>query len=152
MVDHEVAHVYVRDPEDIDSTRNLLANLPGVADIHDEDAQHELGLDHPRAGELVLVARPGHWFAYPWWADKREAPDYAGHVDIHNKPGFDPCELFFGWPPGSVSQSTGRIRGTHGRTDEDRKACWASTLSLDGQPTTLIELASAVRSWLEEAL
>ena len=66
-----------------------------------------------RSGDLVLVAEDGAWFAYPWF-EKKEAPDYASHVDIHNKPGYDPCELFFGWPPGSVSFDTTKIHGSHG--------------------------------------
>ena len=37
-------------------------------------------------------------------------------MDIHNKPGFDPCELFFGFPPPHVTQHTAKIRGTHGRS------------------------------------
>jgi hypothetical protein len=37
-------------------------------------------------------------------------------MDIHNKPGFDPCELHFGFPPPHTSQNTARIRGTHGRS------------------------------------
>jgi hypothetical protein len=36
--------------------------------------------------------------------DDRQAPDYARTVDIHRKPGYDPCELFFDprlrWPKG----------------------------------------------------
>jgi hypothetical protein len=43
---------------------------------------------------VVLAARDA-WFAYPFWLDDRHAPDYARTVDIHRKPGFDPCELFF---------------------------------------------------------
>ena len=33
----------------------------------------------------------GKRLAYPWWREKRDAPDYAGHVDRHNKPDYDPC-------------------------------------------------------------
>ena len=44
------------------------------------------------------------WFAYPYWLDDRLAPDFARTVDIHRKPGYDPCELFFDpsriWPQG----------------------------------------------------
>ena len=57
-------------------------------------ARGEVGLDHARAGELVLLARPDAWFAYPYWLDDRRAPDFARTVDIHRKPGYDPCELF----------------------------------------------------------
>ncbi len=61
----------------------------------------------PVPGMAILLAKPGSWCEYKWWTDDREAPDYASHVDIHNKPGYDPAELFlFG---------KGTVRGTHGR-------------------------------------
>ena len=48
--------------------------------------------------------RRDSWFAYPYWLDDRLAPDFARTVDIHRKPGYDPCELFFDprrfWPQG----------------------------------------------------
>ena len=53
------------------------------------------GLDHPRAGELVLVAEPDAWFTYYYWLDDARAPDFARCVEIHRKPGYDPAELFF---------------------------------------------------------
>jgi hypothetical protein len=96
------------------------------------------------------VAKEGTWFAYPWWMEKRQAPDYASHIDIHNKPGYDPCELFFGWPPPSVSQDTRRIRGSHGRAGKARQTVWASTFPLANQPATLLELAARVKEWLDE--
>jgi predicted AlkP superfamily pyrophosphatase or phosphodiesterase len=151
VTDHEVAHVYVRNPEDVPTARKCLSEVAGVEQVLDREAQKKLGLDHERSGELVLVARDGTWFAYPWWKNPREAPDYAGHVDIHNKPGFDPCELFFGRLPSRVSTDPSRIAGTHGRTGPDRLACWASTFPLADEPRTLVELASAVRSWLDRA-
>ena len=39
--------------------------------------------------------QPDSWFAYPYWLDDGLAPDFARTVDIHRKPGYDPCELFF---------------------------------------------------------
>ena len=51
-------------------------------------------VDHPRAGELVLVSRADRWFSYYFWRDDARAPDYARTVDIHAKPGYDPVELF----------------------------------------------------------
>lgn len=66
--------------------------------------------ESPVPGAEILLARRGSWCEYKWWTDNREAPDYASHVDIHNKPGFDPAELFlFG---------RGVVRGTHGRKCE----------------------------------
>ena len=35
----------------------------------------------------------GHWFTYYYWRDDRNAPDFAPTVDIHRKPGYDPCEM-----------------------------------------------------------
>lgn len=148
VVDHEIAHVYVDSPGDIEQTKQVLAELPGVVEVLSRDAQQPLGLDHPNSGELVIVADEGNWFAYPWWLDKRQAPDYATHIDIHNKPGFDPCELFFGWPPMSVSLDTSRIRGSHGRVGPERQTRMATTLDLPSQPANIIELAQCVRNWL----
>ena len=58
----------------------------------------------------LLLAKSGAWCGYEWWTDKREAPDFASHVDIHNKPGYDPKELFF--------FNKGIVKGTHGRQCE----------------------------------
>ncbi len=104
VCDHQLAHVYVRDPGDAERVRDVLAGLPGVARILAGKERAELELDHVRAGELIALAEPDAWFAYPFWLDDRQAPDYARTVDIHRKPGYDPCELFFDptllWPKG----------------------------------------------------
>ena len=71
----------------------VLAALPGVESVLDRAAQATLTLDHDRGGDLVVTAKPGAWFAYPWWLDDARAPDFARSVDIHKKPGYDPCEL-----------------------------------------------------------
>ncbi|MEU4161037.1 nucleotide pyrophosphatase/phosphodiesterase family protein [Actinoplanes sp. NPDC026670] len=88
VADHQIAHVYVRDPADVPKVAALLGDLPGVAEVHD-------GLGHERSGELVLVADPDAWFTYYYWLDDDLAPDFARLVDIHRKPGYDPAELFF---------------------------------------------------------
>ena len=95
VCDHQVAHVYVRDAADIPRTHGVLATLPGVARVLAGDERAEIGLRHERAGELVVLSERDAWFAYPFWLDDREAPDYARTVAIHHKPGYDPCELFF---------------------------------------------------------
>jgi hypothetical protein len=70
----------------------------------------ELNLVHDRSGDLIALAARDSWFAYPLWLDDRQAPDYARTVDIHRKPGYDPCELFFDprlwWPMG---RAVGRL-------------------------------------------
>ncbi|NBB96547.1 MAG: alkaline phosphatase family protein [Planctomycetes bacterium] len=150
VVDHEIAHVYVRQPEDTGRVRDVLQGLDGVADVLEPHEQSEIGLDHARSGEVLLIAEPGCWFAYPWWRQKHQAPDYATHVDIHNKPGFDPCELNFGWPPLSISLNTSRIRGTHGGVGPGREIAWAASWDPNKHPADLPGLAAAVRERLEQ--
>ena len=96
VADHQVAHVYVRQPADVAAVRSLLAGLPGVASVLGADGgKAGLGVDHERAGELVCVADPDAWFTYYYWLDDARAPDFARGVEIHRKPGYDPAELFF---------------------------------------------------------
>jgi predicted AlkP superfamily pyrophosphatase or phosphodiesterase len=136
VCDHQLAHVYVNEPADVPRVRDLLAGVKGVGRILEGEARSEVGLRHERAGELVLLAEPDAWFAYPFWLDDRQAPDYARTVDIHRKPGYDPCELFFDpklwWPTGRflrrlvrkklgfrtlfdvVPLDPGLVRGSHG--------------------------------------
>jgi len=94
VADHQVAHVYVRDARDLSTVKKLLSGTPGIAEVLDDEGKREIGLDHERAGELVAVSEPGHWFTYYYWLDDAMAPDFARTVDIHRKPGYDPAELF----------------------------------------------------------
>jgi predicted AlkP superfamily pyrophosphatase or phosphodiesterase len=106
VCDHQVAHVYAARVEDRERARDLIAAIPGVGRVLVGEERAEVGLDHPRAGELVVLSRDDAWFAYPYWMDDGEAPDFARTVDIHRKPGYDPCELFFDpalfWPKGKT--------------------------------------------------
>jgi predicted AlkP superfamily pyrophosphatase or phosphodiesterase len=136
VCDHQLAHVYVNDPEDVGRVRETVAGLPGVARVLAGEERAEIGLNHPRAGEVVALSEPDAWFAYPFWLDDRQAPDYARTVDIHRKPGYDPCELLTDprlvWPRGRmllrlaqkklgfrtrfdvVPLDPGLVRGSHG--------------------------------------
>ncbi|MBI3097235.1 MAG: alkaline phosphatase family protein [Planctomycetes bacterium] len=118
MADHQIAHLFVRREEEA-AVGDLLRGTSGVERVLDRAAQREAGIDHARSGELVAIASRDAWFSYPWWADERAAPDFASHVDIHNKPGYDPCELFWQWfPPLHVPNAPERIRGSHGRVPD----------------------------------
>jgi hypothetical protein len=94
VADHQLAHVYVRRPEDLDATREALRSLPGIDQLLDDEGKKANGLDHPRSGELVAIAEPDAWFTYYYWLDDARAPDFAQLVEIHRKPGYDPAELF----------------------------------------------------------
>ena len=119
MVDHQIAHIFC-DSEVVTEVHALLSTMPGVEQILTQEHFSDYGIDHPRSGELILIAAKGYWFAYPWWHDPPNRPDFATHVDIHNKPGFDPLELFWEGHPFRVAQDTSRVLGSHGRPpDED---------------------------------
>jgi predicted AlkP superfamily pyrophosphatase or phosphodiesterase len=102
VADHQIAHVYVARPELVGEVAALVARLPGVERVLDDAGKRELGLDHPRSGELVAIARADSWFTYYHFLDDARAPDFARTVDIHRKPGYDPVELLLDpamrWP------------------------------------------------------
>ncbi|MBL8880894.1 MAG: alkaline phosphatase family protein [Phycisphaerales bacterium] len=115
VVDHQVAHVYLPRGEDARAAAiDALHELRGLARVLDSREFGPFGIDHPRSGQLILLAEDDCWFAYPWWTDPRRAPDFATHIDIHNKPGYDPLEMCFEWLRLRVSQDTSRVRGSHG--------------------------------------
>jgi hypothetical protein len=137
VADHQIAHIYVRRPELVARVKALIEGLDGVERVLDADGKRAHGLDHPRSGELVAVARADRWFAYYFWLDDDRAPDYARTVDIHRKPGFDPVELFLDpalrWPKLAIGArlakralgfrtlldvtplDAGLVKGSHGR-------------------------------------
>lgn len=141
MVDHQVAHVYVRTPGDVAAVRQVFSSLEGVESVQ---SALEAGFDPADSGDLVLTAAPGVWFAYPWWERNGDAPDYAGHVDIHNKIGFDPNELFWGIPFLTTSRNPWRVRGTHGRTDTPAAFAVTQGLGRLKEATSLLELARSL--------
>ncbi|MBI1303331.1 MAG: alkaline phosphatase family protein [Phycisphaera sp.] len=140
VADHQIAHVTVRDPSDAAAIERLLAKVEGVERTLSGEARRAAGLDHPRAGDIICVSAAERWFAYGWWMDDRKAPDYARTVDIHRKPGYDPCELFYDpkllWPAGRamsklalrklgfrtlldvVPLDASLVRGSHGRATQ----------------------------------
>src|SRR4029077_19510599 len=83
VCDHQVAHVYVSNPFDVAKVRDLIVGEPGVDRVYSGDQRAPLRADHPRSGEMIALAKPRAWFAYPFWLDDSQAPDYARTVDIH---------------------------------------------------------------------
>lgn len=94
LADHQIAHVYCRSDVARAKATEVLRSLPGVERVLAGEGKRAAGLDHARAGDLVLVAKPGAWFTWYYWLDEQAEPDFARTVDIHRKPGYDPCELF----------------------------------------------------------
>jgi predicted AlkP superfamily pyrophosphatase or phosphodiesterase len=93
VADHQAAHVYVNDPAILGEVRELLEKTPGIAEVRAPSDIWGPGPATERGGDLVAVADPDAWFTYYFWNDDALAPDYARTVDIHRKPGYDPCEL-----------------------------------------------------------
>ncbi|PKP66918.1 MAG: alkaline phosphatase family protein [Alphaproteobacteria bacterium HGW-Alphaproteobacteria-8] len=142
MADHQIAHIYVNDPAQTDRVAQIVAALDGVEAVWGEEGKRANGLDHPRSGELVALAKADRWFSYYYWLEADRAPDFARTVDIHRKPGYDPVELFFdpalknpklsaGWRLGLrklgfrrlldviSDRDTALVKGTHGRLTEN---------------------------------
>jgi predicted AlkP superfamily pyrophosphatase or phosphodiesterase len=93
VVDHQIAHIYLNDRSIEGKVRSALED-PSVERVLGEAEKEALGIDDPRAGDLIAVARENAWFTYYYWLDDNRAPDFARCVDIHRKPGYDPVELF----------------------------------------------------------
>lgn len=141
VADHQVAHVYVRQPEMVERVAAICAAIPGVGEVLGAEEQRAQGIAHERSGELVLVAKPGCWFTYYYWLDDARAPDFARTVDIHRKPGYDPVELFLAPGVGKaqialkllkrkmgfrtlldvIPLDATLVRGSHGRVDVARE-------------------------------
>lgn len=92
-VDHQIAHVHVKNMADIDAVRAILESIDGVDKVLTKEEMKETY--HPgRCGDLVCIADANSWFTYYFWGDDKDAPDYARCVAIHDKPGYDPTEMF----------------------------------------------------------
>jgi predicted AlkP superfamily pyrophosphatase or phosphodiesterase len=143
VADHQIAHVYVAEAGLVGEVKRIISALPGVEHVLDRSEQAAFGLDHPRSGELVALARHDAWFTYYYWLDDRRAPDFAHLVEIHRKPGYDPVELFLdpairspklaiGWRLARralgfrtlmdvIPLDANLVKGSHGRVGNDEK-------------------------------
>ena len=116
LVDHQVAGVYVRDPADMDTVLGALEGQDGIDRLLYGQGFEEMGVNHPDAPQIIAVSEEDRWFRYHFWLDERAAPAYAAKVDIHNKAGYDPMELFFNDERTGVEVEDDRkVKGSHGR-------------------------------------
>ena len=159
VCDHQLAHVYVRDPKNVSRVADICRDVSGVDRVLTGSERAQAGLDHERSGDVVLVSEPDAWFAYPYWLDDARAPDFARTVDIHRKPGYDPCELFidprFRFPKLAIASRLLRkklgfrtlmdvipldaslVKGSHGRADvpDELKPVLLTERDYDGRPS-----------------
>ncbi len=145
VADHQIAHIYVKDPARVAEVRAIVEQLPGVEEVLDRRGMAGRHIAHPRAGELFAIARQNAWFTYYYWRDDRKAPDFARTVEIHRKPGYDPVELFLdpkmkmpmlsvGWKVAKrkmgfrslldvIPLNASLVRGSHGRAEAGADDC-----------------------------
>lgn len=141
--DHQVANVYVNDPSVYNKVRSILENTPGIELVLDKEQQKAYHMDHDRSGDFVVMADADSWFTYYYWLDDARAPDFARLVAIHQKPGYDPVELFmdqtnsliklkagyklarkklgFRYLMNVISLDATLVKGSHGRLEVDPK-------------------------------
>lgn len=159
ICDHQIAHITVQKGVSTEEVRSALLELEGVESCEPPEA---FGLAHPRSGDLIAVSQAGSWFDYAFWEDDDYAPDYTRTVDIHRKPGYDPCELNLyskgrmalrlaqkkigaRVPMDVIDRDLSRIRGSHGRkTEGDQGPVF---IGRDG-PNRMVEL----KSWIQDRL
>ena len=116
MVDHQVAHIFVKSPRQIDKVNKYLSNIPGVDKVlSTSSGKHEYRVDHLNSGDLIAISEKNKWFTYYWWYDPVNAPPFATTVDIHRKPGYDPVELFIDRHKKSIPLDASLVRSSHGR-------------------------------------
>jgi predicted AlkP superfamily pyrophosphatase or phosphodiesterase len=135
VADHQIAHIYLNDPQAYDQVKTMLQTTSGIAQVLDATGKKQHHLDHPRAGDLIAVADDHSWFSYYYWLDDRKAPDFARLVAIHQKPGYDPVEMFmtskwraaykllrkklgFRYLMDVIPLQAERVKGSHGRIPE----------------------------------
>lgn len=158
--DHQIAHIHVKNKENLERVKKLLEETDGIQEVWDEAGKKLHKLDHERSGDLVAMAEPKAWFTYYFWEDDAKAPDYARTVDIHRKPGYDPVEMFLDpkiWFPklkiigkliirklgfralmDVIPLDATLIKGSHGHLPEDKND-WPVLISQGTEAAATIE-------------
>ena len=114
MVDHQVAHIYVKENYGNQVTK-ILEGIKGIDMILDNNLKQQFRINHQRSGDLIAISNKDKWFSYYWWFDQLKAPSFSRRVDIHRKPGYDPVELFFDPSTKSIPLNAKLVKGSHGR-------------------------------------
>jgi predicted AlkP superfamily pyrophosphatase or phosphodiesterase len=118
VTDFQVAHVYCQEGA-FREVAQLLNGLVGVQEVLGQQRKRELGINHPRSGDLVCLSQPDSWFTYTWWLDETLAPSFP-RQGSSALPGCDPLELFIEPGPGfpEMPADVSLVKGSHGLTPE----------------------------------
>lgn len=121
LVDHQFAHIFLSpasqstvDNRQAQIIADIFCDVPGIDEVFVGDERARIGMTHDRCGDVILVCDDSHWLAYYWWLDDAKAPPFARTVDIHNKPGYDPVELFFDPKTRGIPLDASLVKGSHG--------------------------------------
>jgi len=123
LVDHQFAHLYCVDERAADEAAAAVADLEGVDTVLARSDVFRAGLGHDRAGERVMIARTGAWFAYRWWDRDSNPPALAREVGSEGKCGYDPCELFAAPDGTGIDTDESAVRASRGRSDVPDEDC-----------------------------
>lgn len=114
MVDHQVAHIYVRGTS-VQQVKRILDAIEGIDTVLDEEGKKLMNIDHERSGDLIAISDKDRWFSYYWWFEEEKSPPFANRVDIHRKPGYDPSELFIDSKTNRIPLNGKMVKASHGR-------------------------------------
>ena len=127
LADHQIGHVYLRDPADAMAVADLFRGREGVGRVLVGDELVAAGLVPPgqprvesRCGDVVVESRLDSWQTYFYWLDDAKAPSFARTIDIHRKPGYDPLELHLDrtkLPTIEIPLDPTLVKGSHGAVD-----------------------------------
>ena len=114
MVDHQVAHIYVRGTS-VQQVKRILDATEGIDTVLDEEGKKLMNINHERSGDLIAISDKDRWFSYYWWFEEEKSPPFANRVDIHRKPGYDPSELFIDSKTNRIPLNGKMVKASHGR-------------------------------------
>jgi predicted AlkP superfamily pyrophosphatase or phosphodiesterase len=114
MVDHQVAHIYVKGTS-VHQVKRVLDAIEGIDIVLDEEGKKLMNIDHERSGDLIAISDKDRWFSYYWWFEEEKSPPFANRVDIHRKPGYDPSELFIDSKTNRIPLNGKMVKASHGR-------------------------------------
>ena len=114
MVDHQVAHIYVKGTS-VHQVKRVLDAIEGIEIVLDEEGKKLMNIDHERSGDLIAISDKDRWFSYYWWFEEEKSPPFANRVDIHRKPGYDPSELFIDSKTNRIPLNGKMVKASHGR-------------------------------------
>ncbi len=127
LADHQIGHVYLRDPADAATVADLFRGRAGVGRVLSGDDLVAAGLVAPgqprqesRCGDVVIESGLDSWQTYFYWLDDAKAPTFARTIDIHRKPGYDPLELHLDrtrLPQIAIPLDVSLVKGSHGAVD-----------------------------------